>query len=456
MKRMFGLVGLLALFAGVHAQEEDTTVATLVTPKEAVFATSPELAVAPYVERFAWSPDGRYLLAVRRDAMNLDLKAITEGRASDPADDPAATLVLYDVVRHESTTLMSFPSNGKSGFSLGFTKTPGVAYVLATRSPSGAADGRELVQRLRYLLVRVSAADQKATMVADLRVQDLGVSPELLVAPVSRFAVVHGRPFTPSEQGEPLIAFDSAGKRVGSRLGGAPMVTLWQFTWSADGARLYANSASVKPHSVKELVAFALPGLEESKMAGRPAVYKKAALPDLVLQTAVLPVALARAKRERWSLWLCSKEPTAEPSALIATSCSEGELAPDGGAVAFLAQGALFVRPLRRMDMATYLAAQEAAKITEALSVVKQAALAALMFSADHDDQFPDEGSWRAGLTTYMVDSSILEQFHYTYKGPKRYMEIEHPTETELGYVDCPGGRAVVYADGHARYVPNP
>ncbi len=456
MRRLLGLVGLLVLVAGAWGQAEDTMLATLFTPKEAVFVLLPELAVAPHVDQYVWSPDGRYLLAIRVDAPRIDLRAIAAGQPGLPVDSPPASLVLYDLSRHESATLMNFPNDGRSLYQMGFTKTPGVAYVLATRTPTRAADGQELAARLRHILVRVSGADRKATAVAELRLQDVGMSPQLLVAPVSTVAVVHGTPVEPSEQGEPLIAYDSSGNRVASHMGGAGKAGLGPFVWSADGARLYARTQPYGPNSAKELIAFTAPRLEESKITGQPALYKEAESPDLALRTAAQRMTLDGVTKETSSLWLCSKEPSELSRALIGSSCWSGRLAPNGGAVAFVAQGAVYVRPIVRADKAAVLKAKEAAERAMALSDAKQIGLGLLMYAADSDQLLPDPASFAESVQPYLKNGSMLDRFHYTYQGDRDINKIGNPATTELGYMDGPGGRAVLYADGHVIWVPNP
>jgi prepilin-type processing-associated H-X9-DG protein len=57
-------------------------------------------------------------------------------------------------------------------------------------------------------------------------------------------------------------------------------------------------------------------------------------------------------------------------------------------------------------------------------------------------------------LGKHLKDPSLLVGFVYTFKGG-RQIDLENPTGTVLGYVEGPGGRAVLYADGHATWVNN-
>ena len=54
-----------------------------------------------------------------------------------------------------------------------------------------------------------------------------------------------------------------------------------------------------------------------------------------------------------------------------------------------------------------------------------------------------------------MKNRDLMNDFNYTFKGGD-LANVEDPANTELGFVVGPGGRAVVYVDGHAKWVANP
>ena len=75
------------------------------------------------------------------------------------------------------------------------------------------------------------------------------------------------------------------------------------------------------------------------------------------------------------------------------------------------------------------------------------------MCASDYDDKFPSNGTgWQDNVMPYSKDRGVLNAFTSTYSGGDR----SNPSDTDLGYVDGPGGRAVAYLDGHVRWVPNP
>ena len=96
----------------------------------------------------------------------------------------------------------------------------------------------------------------------------------------------------------------------------------------------------------------------------------------------------------------------------------------------------------------------EAAK-RKAINDSKQAALALIMYASDMDDVLPGAEGWENKVNPYALDSDMLKNFNYTYKGGNMG-NISDPANTELGFTMGPGGRAVAYVDGHVKWIPNP
>lgn len=84
----------------------------------------------------------------------------------------------------------------------------------------------------------------------------------------------------------------------------------------------------------------------------------------------------------------------------------------------------------------------------------KQCGLALIMYASDNDDVLPDSAGVREAILPYLKDSTIASRLVLTM--PRANMsEIEDPAQTRLGYVEGPGGRAIIYADGHVKWVPD-
>jgi hypothetical protein len=155
------------------------------------------------------------------------------------------------------------------------------------------------------------------------------------------------------------------------------------------------------------------------------------------------------------SLWLISNLKSEHQYALVATDATRRELSPAGNAIYYETAGVGLVRPLASIPKDLALKALEAAERTKAMNDAKQAALALIMYASDYDDTFPSNaGDWAEAVNPYLKNREILDGFTYTYSGGPM-SDIENPPETEIGFKIGPGGKAVAYADGHVKWIPD-
>ncbi len=140
----------------------------------------------------------------------------------------------------------------------------------------------------------------------------------------------------------------------------------------------------------------------------------------------------------------------------MTTDGTRGDLSPKLNAVQYESQGNLMVRPITIVSLEALKRARFVALKVKLLNQAKQIGLAIIMNSGDNNDMYPsNQGNWQAGISPYLMDPSVMNGFNYTFGGGSA-TAIESPATTEMGYFDGPGGRAVVYTDGHAKWVPNP
>jgi hypothetical protein len=140
-------------------------------------------------------------------------------------------------------------------------------------------------------------------------------------------------------------------------------------------------------------------------------------------------------------------------SIVVTTDGQGGELAPGATAVSYQSRGTLLVRRIVRVPLDYYKNQLRLALRQKALDTAKQLGLSLLMYASDYDDNLPGNGKgWQDKIGPYLNNDDLAAQFNYTYPGGPS-SAIQNPATTELGYVDGPDGRAVVYADGHARYI---
>lgn len=139
--------------------------------------------------------------------------------------------------------------------------------------------------------------------------------------------------------------------------------------------------------------------------------------------------------------------------AVVTTDGTEAAMSPRLDAVAYVSQGITMIRRMNKVDPKEVLLARDAQARKEALERAKQVGLAILMFAGDNEDRYPPNKGWQDAIAPYLRNSKVGDGFNYTFGGGDA-TRIENPATMELGFFDCPGGRAVVYADGHAKFVP--
>lgn len=129
------------------------------------------------------------------------------------------------------------------------------------------------------------------------------------------------------------------------------------------------------------------------------------------------------------------------------------QLSPNSTAVAYVDAGALLVREIKEINPKFAEELLEAAEKAEMLSIAKQVGTALMIYAADMDDVLPSPDKFN-DISPYLRNNDMMKSFTYTYSGgPMK--NVGKPAETELGYVQGATGRAVVYADGHAKWIPN-
>ena len=155
------------------------------------------------------------------------------------------------------------------------------------------------------------------------------------------------------------------------------------------------------------------------------------------------------------SLLLALKGGKTEESGVLSTDGKTGLLSPKGDAVAFLDGGMAIVRTLARIDRKAYDDALRAQEIADAVQKAKQIGVGLLIYAADYDDNLPaNDGDVNAKLAPYLKNNALLAGFVYTFRGGSM-ADIRSPADTEMGYVEGPGGRVVIYTDGHTKWVPS-
>lgn len=142
-------------------------------------------------------------------------------------------------------------------------------------------------------------------------------------------------------------------------------------------------------------------------------------------------------------------------SRVVAFDSEPPTLASNLGSVYYISRGVAYVRDIAKLPKKVYEDAMIAAERAKLLSQVKQVGTSLLMYAADYDDILPSANGFNASLIDpYLRNQELTSGFVYTFAGGN-ITDLKDPANTLLGYVEGPGGRAEVYADGHAKWKPN-
>jgi len=147
---------------------------------------------------------------------------------------------------------------------------------------------------------------------------------------------------------------------------------------------------------------------------------------------------------------------------LVAVDSAIASVAPNGDAILYVAHGAAFYRSLIHLTGDDLRRMREAAKIARYCSQGKQIGLAFLMYLQDYDEILPPSfGNERVAeiISVYLPDKEVFSidgtfAFRYLMDG-QSLADIELPANTEIGYLETPEGRVVIYVDGHVQWKPN-
>jgi hypothetical protein len=147
---------------------------------------------------------------------------------------------------------------------------------------------------------------------------------------------------------------------------------------------------------------------------------------------------------------------------LIATNARlEAQIATEHtAAVLFTRDGSLCAAPIFRLPARAFEDALRGIQRTATMSNAKQIGIALMMYAQDYDENLPLPGSGvQDAAGPYLKNPSVFDNpgtgangFEYSYRGPTGVGQIGQPATTRLGFVSGPGGRAIIWADGHVTW----
>jgi prepilin-type processing-associated H-X9-DG protein len=195
-------------------------------------------------------------------------------------------------------------------------------------------------------------------------------------------------------------------------------------------------------------------------LASPPALNRdNAGAAPIQLRSAATALKEATSTQRVLPLWLESTVKSEQPWVLICADSDGGSLAPDLSTVLYLSEGAAWAVPLTRLSRQQVLTQIREAQRQAAVSNAKQIGLAFAMYAQDYDQTFPPAGEAVMGqISPYVKNREVFvspgesgPSFVYMMDGPT-LGSIKEPATQELGYLPGPGGRAVVFVDGHVEW----
>lgn len=437
-------------------------VGILVGEQEGYLLTPPEFVAQPFIRRIEWSPDGKlavlFQTALRSETPTLEdavmrhrvllwdrrtrrLRVLWESQQTDRDMEPRRDLQVAFIGR-STACLFAVQLGGGVGSSEKWA-----AYVA---TPAGAVVPLE---ERRLLAITAPPAD---TIGYILFAASEGFSSPVLYAPVGP----RGLLAEPQPAPEDLDVFELAS-----------MITVAHndYSWYEDGRHLVLSKFDAPvPDPEKEGRAYRLavsyllwnPRANQVHPLGdaQPRYYRPNRAVPLWTHTERHKFPLEGAPAETTSTWLLHNE----RATLIAADSALAEVSPQGDAILYAAHGAAFFREIRRINAQQLRDALNRADRERYLQQAKRIAVATMMYVQDYDEMFPpnfgNEGVAEV-LTPYLKDRSAFEvdgvfAFRYLLDG-QTIGSIDSVVDTEVGYLEVSGGRIVIYADGHVKWVPN-
>lgn len=448
---------LLCLAASVGLAESFSAEDSFIlTETEAIGLLPPVLAAPPQVTLLKFSPDGRFLLTVCRQQRftRETLRQMLEDNAPAPERQEQTLIQIWDCEKAVSRTVWSDPVKPVQVEECEWLPGSSVALVVVQRLERTRAEDATETMALVYQLLHINAATGKATVLTDLP----QFHPRLLnVSPAAPLAVLLGP--LPTKEGDKaflhiLTPKADLGKVVFLPDGTKNVAVNWDATGKTPVLITPPREGSAGP------VFYRLdPSTAEISRVEKPALYERQPVMTPGLSLSLGEAELAGPKgsppiKARPALVTASNPARGErPYVVVALDAEQAELSPTLDCVAYVTQGAAFVREIARIPGEVFLRTQQATRMAVITSNGKQAALAIIMYATDNEQRLPSASEFADAIKPYLPDSGkILDSFVYLAPA-ERLTDIQNPAETRLGYIPTPPeGYVIVFADGHVKW----
>lgn len=413
---------------------------------------TPQLAAGGAITQYAWHPEGRYLLCASLNLKQFDAqsrRAVIE-----------SALWLWDQKELRSTRLWNQTWQTQGDY-IDFAELRTIAWSATTPEALILAQFREngtFVSRLYYL----NAATRSWREIAHGDFMEVDAHPKL------PYWLVSGGMQTP-----PLVVTRNA--QVAPLSMPEPQAAFWLTGWDPEQPIAYCTRTTrVSPGEdeageirrnfavdLRQKTITEIPAIPQPMISWFEARRQRDSLPTEVGTLAIvqetLPARPPETLRAPRLTWLVSKVGKRNYRYLLGANLRYASFTPKRDALFYIRREGAFVVPLVKIS-----ANMPDEQLREQLTrQAKQIGLALLMYSTDYDEMFPPADQDLAFLLMpYTRDSSVFQNpdtgmgFVYLLDAIP-ITQIQNPAETMAGYFEAPGGRVVVYADGHVAWVPD-
>lgn len=458
--RAWSLEGVFFVLAGA-AMGQDILTDCVAGPDGVYVMLPPKAVCGSGLISYAWSPDGRYLLASVAETVTPDMLA---GKTLEIKDLVALQrkttlrLVLWDGQSGESRTVWTGAERNWSPAAVQWFAS-GDAAIVSVRSYDILSDETESPPRSETKIFALSAAGGEAEERLSVTEPPDAFPISVQVSPSTALAVVVGdfsadRKAKMRKRTARLLTpdgFRGADVEV-------PGGSIWGIVeWSDDGTSAVLTNYVQEPRPAKPR--WQRWGLDFQ--AGKAIEQASGAAPKFPARPPETVLSLASPKQSTKRgevragfrpVWLETKDKGEPKRALVTADGLQARLSPPGDAVAFVSSDALFVRRLVMLDREAFTTAFHDTKRGQLLLNVRSVGLAFQMFASDNDDKLPGPGAdLYDKLGPYIKDLTFLDGFVYTWTGGT-ISAIGEPEKTELGYIPFEDGRFVAFADSHSEF----
>ncbi len=394
---------------------------------QAVIVAPRQMVAPPQVEYAEWSPSGRYLVVVAVQSRWRSWQS--------PPEELGWVAYVWDNTRQQTKQV----AKGNPGDELdSFHWLPRSETAVALlRQRVGGADE----ERFRWVLVVLNAAQGSLKTVAVVpegtAVRYNPNAPMALLVDGETVRVVR----TDGTVSAPLPLPEEAVRAL----------NMGHLRWSRDGWQAFWQSTPGGEWHVLDLRTGAIAPASAPPERSEPVDEQpKSALSVRVMAQSV---GAGDYRASTKALWLEGEK----SRALVCADVESAQLSPRGDAVFYVSQGAGFVAPLMRVPREAYEQARREAIRQTIMSNAKQIGLALMMYVQDYDETFPPASGVdvQAVLMPYLKNEGIFNfpgtTFVYLLDA-QRLQSVDRPAETMVAYIQAPGGRAVIWADGHVTW----